>query len=773
MFLFEAHETEATVEARFDYDSNYQPYFAKFVLSSQKPAITFVSTTNQGEQLEINVNSTKEMTYLSGDFYVKHGAFEDENITSIMVAYSLTTEFKDYKYIWYNREFTKINFNEEGFYSVIVENIYGTKVNYIALMSNTLNVVTTAVYTDGESNTYSLSTDNIKSNFRVIIDIYSTDVEIELNFNGQITNDVIQSTEGIVSVSFTEAGVYQLTIYDKFRNMVVRNFEIQQTSIDFIEAYLSNYNENALKYHEGYTNQKLGVEKDNLIEGKVAYMEFVYNGEKCVVFNYLGETRSELPDEKLADLIGSKGDGEYTIIIRDEFGSMATRVISYHGMPTLKVNRLIRTSNIPEQVVLNPGQNEFFSNYCFDFSTSAQEYEMRIDGIKVELPYTVYFPSDKDDIGEYIQNVTYIDEYGFMYEIKINLVRKKYEVDFSQSINVMTIDDMVMTKEPVVLIYDETATATYSLNGSEAREYVSGTVLSKDGTYRFYITDIAGNISTATIKKDTLVEYIFTYSGSDRQVENGSVINSGAVKFSAVNKDSAQIVIALLNGEVYDDYSSTGFSLAGKWEFIISDAIGNSAYFMFYIINHSLSTFEYTTPYTFKITEILYDNGDGVPVSYINSVSQYENNSKMVFSDSGKYSVKATSSASSVVLSFEIEIDKKPPSVELVGAEPDTVTTKNVDLTGYEIGDTIKIYKDGNLVQTIHVTTLNTKITPINTKGQYKIVVTNEAGNEQVIEFTRQYTANTATTIFLLSVLTLNTILLFVYLMSRKRVKVK
>jgi len=271
-----------------------------------------------------------------------------------------------------------------------------------------------------------------------------------------------------------------------------------------------------------------------------------------------------------------------------------------------------------------------------------------------------------------------------------------------------------------------------------------------------------------------MVEYVFTYAGSDRKVENGSVINSSAVRFSPVNRDSAEIKVALLNGEIYTDYSSSSiFNEAGKWEFIIADAMANSSYFCFYIINHSISKFEYTTPYTFKITEVLYDSGDGIQVSYINSVSQYQNNSKMLFTDSGRYTVKAMSSASSTILNFEIEIDKTLPKVELLGAENNSTTVNDVELVGYEVGDVIEIYKDENLVKTIRVTSSHTKIDKITTQGNYRVVVTNQAGNTKEFVFVRQFTANTATTLFILSALFIITVVLFVLLMSKKRLKVK
>ena len=60
----------------------------------------------------------------------------------------------------------------------------------------------------------------------------------------------------------------------------------------------------------------------------------------------------------------------------------------------------------------------------------------------------------------------------------------------------------------------------------------------------------------------------------------------------------------------------------------------------------------------------------------------------------------------------------------------------------------------------------------IREKGNYKIVVTNAAGNEQVFEFTRKYTANAATTVSVIAVCLLVSGGLLIVLILRKRLKV-
>ena len=189
---------------------------------------------------------------------------------------------------------------------------------------------------------------------------------------------------------------------------------------------------------------------------------------------------------------------------------------------------------------------------------------------------------------------------------------------------------------------------------------------------------------------------------------------------------------------------------------------------------YALSKFEYESPYAYKITDVTYDSGDGILVSYTNLVinNVNKNNSIMNFEETGLYQVTVSSVATSAYFTFSLYIDKTPPKATLVGAETGTTTIENVTLNGCVSGDVVRVYKNGALVETILVTNSATKMPEINEKGDYKIVITNVAGNEQVFEFTRKYTANVPTTITIVVVCLLISIGLTVVLFLRKRKKV-
>ena len=244
--------------------------------------------------------------------------------------------------------------------------------------------------------------------------------------------------------------------------------------------------------------------------------------------------------------------------------------------------------------------------------------------------------------------------------------------------------------------------------------------------------------------------------------------------FMPVNTDSSKIDLVILNGEAFDTSLSTSFGEAGKWEFLISDDIGNKAYYYFYVVTHSISRFEYESPYAYRITDVMFDGGDGILISYANLVKHNAkgNNSTMLFEEAGAYQVTVSSVATAAYLTFSITIDKTPPTAKLVGATAGSTTINNVSLSDCKVGDTVRIYKNGELIQEIFVSSNSSKMPEIIEKGAYKIVVTNAAGNEEVFEFTRKYTANGATNVAMIVGFLFVAIGLTVVLVLRKRKKV-
>jgi hypothetical protein len=167
----------------------------------------------------------------------------------------------------------------------------------------------------------------------------------------------------------------------------------------------------------------------------------------------------------------------------------------------------------------------------------------------------------------------------------------------------------------------------------------------------------------------------------------------------------------------------------------------------------------------------MYDDGSGVKVSYLDKVNNTTNTSELTFKDQGTYIVTMENMVNFSQVSFEVVIDNTPPNVNLVGCENKGETTSDVTFSGYKNGDTINVYKDGELVKSVEMT--SSSVSPvISEKGQYRIEIVSKAGNSTVLEFTRQYTANKATSILIISILLILSIVLFIGILYRRRARV-
>ena len=102
------------------------------------------------------------------------------------------------------------------------------------------------------------------------------------------------------------------------------------------------------------------------------------------------------------------------------------------------------------------------------------------------------------------------------------------------------------------------------------------------------------------------------------------------------------------------------------------------------------------------------------------------------------------------IKTFTFTIDKTSPQVELVGCLQNEKTINNVTLTGCKAGDTIYVYKDGELIKTVRITSDYMDAPTISEAGKYKIVVENEAGIKTELCFERKYVPNVAGSVLII-----------------------
>lgn len=769
--IYASTETELTIEARLNTQDG-EFHYTKTELSSFV-ADLYIETSEGTMQIA----ETKDLIKLNRKFTISTDQFIQDKISSAEVYYSENNDFGDYGFMFLDDIYEDgLYYTDEGFYFVRLVNEYGNASSFIIHISYKFDVSSYSEFADGEKIYYSTSyNEAIYSNNKIVFEVYANGVSIQATRDGEEYKPVIKIENGVTYVTLSETGSYKVVLSDENGNNVERIVTIDTSKISFNEGLLIGYNENALKKDEGYTNKKLSVNKELLEREMISYLAVQYGDTIEVLYDAISEKGVLLDEDKLYECIGNMGDGEYLFIARNRYGAVWTKAIHYRETPTLMLEREIRSSTEVEPYDLNKAiAVGFWSNSELIFKTDAEYYVFTVNNDKTECPKTISF-TGAGQYGRSEYEITYVDEYGFSYSFKAYLVRQDVEIAPNLEKEALDINGVLTTTEDVSVIFTEGATCTYTWNNSEERIYTLGQRLTRDGIYRFVVSDYAGNMSKITIKKDTTVEFSFVKVNSSTPMQNGGVVNSSKVSFEVLNGDSAYIEKVYRNSVLQSDFTGTKFSEDGKWEIIVGDKLGNKSYFSFYIISKQKNGFAYTTPYEYHITELWYDSGDGTKISYIKFVNHTDFSSSFVVDENGKYTVVMTSDITGDVSRFDFTVNKNAPEVSLVGCNEGDTTINDISVTGCKVGDTIKVYRMSRtgeeLVKEIEVTSLSTKMPTVDEGGEYRIVVESEAGVEKELRFVRKHVMNTSGSIFIMITIAALVVALFVGLIYRNKSK--
>lgn len=749
------------VEVRsFDDSDNCTPKYIKCALCSDNPVITFAD--KDGNAIEAG----EEIKGISGSFKVDENSVT-ESIATVAIYYSKVNQFDGAKDIYAVGKY----YSDDGFYLIVATDIYGNQSTFRILMSNVFAVTGGVVYSDGDGFVYSTDYDKtLYSDYRVYFDSYTALSNVVVTKDGlDYSGYALESGEGRQRLILSENGVYEVVLTDSYGNTATRLAEINNSSFAVSEGVLFGYNESALRRSEGYTNNKLSIDLETAKSEGVAYVAVSYGESLNVLYDALSQNGVISEGATIPDCVGVSGDGVYTVVFRNKYGSKATVIINYRQTSTLVLSRTTRSSGEAQDYDLELALSQgMWSNNSLIFATEATQYKFTVDGKSVECPYVISFKTTADE-GSFEYAIAYVDEYGFSYSFTAKLVRRTLQIKLAEGISSKLIDGVLTVRENIAVTFDSSTNCSYTLSGGEQIAYASGSVLSKDGEYRFIVTDYAGNVAALTVKKDTAVEYVFTETGSGKVVVSGGVVSSDKVAFAPKNGDSAYIKKVFLDGKLLTEYESMKFEENGLWEFILADAAGNQAYFSCRIITHVLSSLDYKTPEGYKISEVWYDSGNGVKVSYMQFVEGEGTICK--FTEDGAYSVVAISSVTQDINAFAFTIDSSAPDVTLFGCNEGETTLNDVTIKGLKVGDTVDVYKDGKLVKTVKMLTSATDAPVIKDGGSYKIVVSNEAGVTTELTFTHKHIPNLAGNVLIIIVVFALAVALFIGLLYRNRTK--
>ena len=760
-----------TIEGRIKIN-DIEPFYFRTELSKSKSDVVVknrnddnIGTNQDGNQIKINT-----------DFYVSLTNLSDK-IKLIKVYYSINGNFEEVIWSYDGTPVDQHFFTDNGLYLIEIHNVYGNVTKYYILKSVDFMTTISTELVDGEKFNYSSNYQGqIYSNDVIYINAYSEYATFEIsikegqnyiNYDGAIKT--IQN--GVTVVKLWENGEYSIVISDEFGNKKYIIAEINSNFLPLNENIIYGYNEKALKKDEGYTNNQLSIDKSK-ITNDIYYILIKYNDKNTILLDRISENKQELIDDKLTSCIGSDGDGQYTIIFRDKYGNKILEKTIHYSNPnntTLQLSRTIRSSvEEMDYDIADAVKNGFWANNKLIIKSSATKYVLKVDGVEVGCPWELSFDSGAEE-GNLVRQISYIDEYGNEYNFEAHLYRQKLELSIPSTVKTIDEDGVITTRNNISLIVPNNAICTYSLNGLEY-PYKSNQVLKQDGKYRFTVKDLAGNISSLTIKKDTIVEYEMIETDTNSKVINGGIICSKVVAFKALNSDSAYIKYVFKDGELIEDYDDNKFTGNGKWEIILADNIGNESYYQFQIILHPLKEFNYTVPYGYKVTEIWRAEGDDTPESYMQYIEGEGTIIKL--KDNGKYTVKMSSDTTGLSSSFTITINNAKPQIKLVGCNENETTLNDITISGYKVGDKIEIYRDKKLYKTVEILTSQTDAPTITEGGDYTIVVTNEAGVETSVSFVKKHVPNAPGNILIIVLIMIAALVVFIGLVYRQRSKV-
>ncbi|MCQ2399208.1 MAG: hypothetical protein MJ072_01735, partial [Clostridia bacterium] len=562
------------------------------------------------------------------------------------------------------------------------------------------------------------------------------------------------SDERSVKILISEKGEYHVVISDEYGNVWDKKVEILLTDFTVEKNVLTGWNERALKRSEGYTNTKLSINVD-LLPQTVKFVALYLGEEKEILYDDISQKAVPFNGEAFKDILGNLGNGAYKIVFRDAYGNSFIREVHYSDKSTLVAERRTRANQENEiyaDELLTDGTG-LWTNSSFTL-TGSECGILTVNGEAVDSPFEKAITQGVNrSYSEYA--VTYLDEYGFSYSFKAYLSREDVEITLDSSVEILEKDDKVYTNNDIVFTFKDHVFCKYYLNGAGPYEYKSGDVMIKDGRYRFMLEDLAGNSTTYSIIRDTVCEYSLIEANTERRLVNGDAINNTA-RFVNLNGDQNFIGLALLNG-VKQDVKDIRIDRDGKWELLITDELGNVSFFNFTVITHATNRFEYETPYGYTINSIsrFYNETSEDLTKHEEVVKILDDDGKQIgnkfaFNENGVYFVIMSNGVGDII-TFNFTIDLTKPKAEIVNVEEGGITRRDVSFNDLKVGDVIDIYKNGVLVKSEEYSIGSTSPV-VSDAGEYRVVVTNIAGNQKEFHFTRKHVVNTAGNVLIITV---------------------
>ena len=374
--------------------------------------------------------------------------------------------------------------------------------------------------------------------------------------------------------------------------------------------------------------------------------------------------------------------GQYRVVVTDEFRT---------GIDS--VTEQIEYSQPAPEGSLSGVEKDGYTNGEVSFVwTDEATVSLTKDG--EEISYTSGQKLIED--GEYVLTFRNYDGYETTYHFVIDTIAPAVKSEGLEQGNTVNQDVKVLYEEQGV-------TAEIFKDGKLLGEYISETTVCESGEYTIVVTDRAGNKT----------EVKFTI---DKEVRFAINVNDKGLSNSVTMTADEEVTLVLKKGETIVEYKlGDAITEVGDYTLTITDALGNKAEMSFTIVQSLVQKFEHN-----------FDEMPGFEKVLVNGEEKRLNYGTLELLEDGTYEVGVV--ANGATYSFTVTVDTTAPTLKLEGVEDKGTTKSGVTLSDLAEKATVEVYRKDEKVEY----TFGEMLTEA---GEYRVVVTDEAGNTTAYTF--------------------------------------
>ena len=404
-------------------------------------------------------------------------------------------------------------------------------------------------------------------------------------------------------------------------------------------------------------------------------------------------------------------DGEYFFHITDQLGNEIRRTIVRDTVaPTLTVILLDEYSPVVIQV-----------------SDDAQKVVITKDGIE-----TVQTPNIRYEIaqwGDY--EITVYDEVGNFASETFTIVKIPPELAI-KTLSGTVLQSGDKTNESVIIECNESLAIKYKIDGSYAKTYKDGEILSEQGFYEITVVDEYGNVVEMTVDIDSNIKAKVVVDGTSVKDLTAIPTARRYVEITLLEELTAEYFFNEENGVTLNE-SVIRFENEGAYSLMLADTYGNELMAQFVVDRTppkaSIDTEEITKDAVILTVENLSDVDDYNAYLDGLKIDKFTLNKMNMFDSVGEYRITL---ADALGNKREIHFIIKREIAYKLNTPNGFLNNKNITITLRENGVNYTVKHNGQAVEL----PIENNVITLAEKGVYEVQLTDTVGNVKVLNFT-------------------------------------